>query len=55
VWKTVAKKRISVTMARALLTKGQTSVLKGFKSKRGSSFDARLVLKGGKVEMEFDS
>ncbi|MAF09151.1 DNA topoisomerase III [Candidatus Poribacteria bacterium] len=55
VWKTVAKKRISVTMARALLMKGRTSVLKGFKSKRGKSFDARLVLKGGKVEMEFDS
>jgi DNA topoisomerase-3 len=55
VWKTVAKKRIGIRATRALLTKGQTSVLKGFKSKRGKSFDARLVLKGGKVEMEFDS
>lgn len=54
VWKTIAKKRIGVRTAQALLTKGQTTVLTGFKSKRGSSFEARLVLKGSKVEMEFD-
>jgi DNA topoisomerase-3 len=55
VWKTVAKKRIGIRTARVLLTKGQTSMLNGFKSKKGNSFDARLVLKGSKVEMEFDS
>ncbi len=54
VWKSVAKKKIGVRTARTLLTKGQTSVLKGFKSKQGRSFNARLVLKGAKVEMEFD-
>ena len=54
VWKSVAKKKIGVRTARTLLTKGQTSVLKGFKSKQGRTFNARLVLKGAKVEMEFD-
>jgi DNA topoisomerase III len=54
VWKSVAKKKIGVRTARTLLTNGKTSVLKGFKSKQGRSFNARLVLNGAKVEMEFD-
>ncbi len=40
-------------MVKRLLTKGETAVLKGFKSKAGKSFSAALVLKEGKVEFDF--
>lgn len=53
VWKTIAGKKISSSMARTLLAKGQTSRLKGFKSKAGKPFDARLKLVGGKVQFDF--
>ncbi len=53
IWKTIAEKKISSSMARALLTKGQTSRLKGFKSKTGKAFDARLKLVEGRVAFDF--
>ncbi len=53
IWKTIAGKKISISMARTLLTKGQTSRLKGFKSKAGKAFDARLKLVDSKVEFDF--
>ena len=53
IWKTIAGKKISISMARTLLTKGQTSRLKGFKSKAGKAFDARLKLVDGKVQFDF--
>ncbi|WP_191994796.1 topoisomerase C-terminal repeat-containing protein, partial [Lacticaseibacillus paracasei] len=35
--------------------KGETSKLKGFKSKKGKSFDAKLKLDGGhKLSFDFD-
>jgi DNA topoisomerase-3 len=53
IWKTIARKKISSSMARTLLTKGQTSRLKGFKSKAGKAFDARLKLVDGKLQFDF--
>ncbi|MFW6169041.1 MAG: DNA topoisomerase 3 [Planctomycetota bacterium] len=53
IWKTIAGKKISSSMARRLLGKGQTSRLKGFKSKAGKAFDARLKLVEGKVAFDF--
>jgi DNA topoisomerase-3 len=53
IWKTMAGKKIGARTAKSLLTKGATSRLKGFKSKAGKSFDARLKLVGGKVEFDF--
>lgn len=53
IWKTVAGKSITVSTARVLLRDGKTSLLKGFKSKSGNSFEARLKLIAGKVEFEF--
>ena len=41
-------------MAKNLLTKGETQVLKGFTSKLGKPFDAALTLKQGKVEFKFE-
>lgn len=53
IWKTISGKRITVNMAKTLLRDGQTGVLKGFKSKAGKAFDARLKFQDGKVELEF--
>ncbi len=53
IWKTIAAKKIGVRTAKTLLTKGETSRLKGFKSKAGKSFDARLKLVDGKVQFDF--
>lgn len=53
IWKTIAGKKVSATTARALLRKGVSPPLKGFKSKSGSTFDARLKLENGAVRFEF--
>jgi DNA topoisomerase-3 len=53
IWKTMAGKKISARTAKSLLTKGVTSRLKGFKSKAGKPFDARLKLVDGKVQFDF--
>ena len=45
--KTISGKNISKTMVKNLVEKGKTSKLKGFKSKNGKTFDARLVLSDG--------
>lgn len=53
----IAEKDLNETQVRELLTKGQTSTIRGFKSKKGSRFDACLVLKkteDGNVNVEFD-
>ncbi|MDV8928652.1 topoisomerase C-terminal repeat-containing protein [Leuconostoc mesenteroides] len=37
-----------------LITKGETSKLKGFKSKKtGKKFDAKLTIKEGKLSFDF--
>ncbi|MFZ2404890.1 MAG: DNA topoisomerase 3 [Methylobacter sp.] len=53
IWKTVAHKKITAAMARKLLSNGETGLLKGFKSGKGTEFEANLKLVEGKVEMEF--
>lgn len=52
--KIIAGKKISKTMARSLLTKGRTRVLKGFTSKSDKPFEARLKLEEGRVRFEFE-
>ncbi len=55
-WKTVAGKKLSAAQAKALLEKGQTGLIKGFTSKAGKKFDAKLKLedaKTGKVGFVF--
>lgn len=54
VWKTMAGKRISSRTVQALLKHGRTSALKGFKSKAGRAFAARLVVREGKVVFDFE-
>ncbi len=53
IWKTIAHKKITLAMARKLLSNGETGVLKGFKSAKGAEFEANLKLVDGKVEMDF--
>jgi len=44
VWKGIGGKRLAEKQVRALIGKGRTGLLKGFKSKSGKKFDARLRL-----------
>jgi DNA topoisomerase-3 len=53
IWKTIAHKNITKTHAKKLLTDGETGILKGFKSGKGSEFAANLKLVNGKVVMDF--
>lgn len=53
IWKIIAGKKITQAMAKKLLSKGETEVLKGFKSSKGTEFEARLKLVDGKVMMDF--
>lgn len=48
-----AKKRLTAKQIEYLCTKGKTPVIKGFVSKNGKKFSARLVLEEGKLKMEF--
>jgi DNA topoisomerase-3 len=54
IWKSMAGKRITAATAGKLLRDSQTSVLKGFKSKAGKSFSARLKIVDGAVTFEFE-
>ena len=55
VWKTIAGKKISVRTAQTLLRKGRSPLLKGFKSKAGKLFEARLKLEDGAVRFDFEA
>ena len=55
IWKTIAGKRITARTAQALLKQGRSPVLKGFVSKSGKPFEARLRLEGGEVRFDFGS
>ncbi len=54
IWKRVAGKKISTRTAQALLRKGRSPLLKGFTSKAGKRFDARLKLADGAVRFDFE-
>lgn len=53
IWKSISGKSITASTARVLLRDGRTSVLKGFESKAGKPFDARLKLADGKIVFDF--
>jgi DNA topoisomerase III len=54
IWKTIAGKSIGARTAQGLLRRGRTPLLRGFRSRGGNRFDARLRLDGGEVRFEFD-
>lgn len=52
----IAHKKITLAQAQALLNKGETDVIKGFKSNAGKSFDAKLTFDDDKkVTFKFDN
>ena len=57
IWKIMASKKLGVGVAKELLNKGETAKeVKGFKSKAGKEFSARLKLDGeGKVSFLFEN
>lgn len=50
---TICKKNIPIDEARRILSSGKSSKIRGFISKNGKSFDARLVLKDKKCVFDF--
>jgi len=55
IWKTIAQLPIPIELAKILLTTGETGILTGFQSSKGSEFAANLKLVNGKVEMDFET
>ncbi|MCM8541103.1 MAG: DNA topoisomerase 3 [Lentisphaeraceae bacterium] len=53
IWKKIAGRTTSKSLAQVLINKGRSQQLKGFRSKAGKRFNAVLILKEGKVEFEF--
>ncbi|WP_176222059.1 type IA DNA topoisomerase [Tuberibacillus sp. Marseille-P3662] len=54
--KELAGKSLTETNVKKLLSKGKTNLIKGFKSKKGKSFDAYILwedAKSGKIKFEF--
>lgn len=49
----IAGKKLTDAQVKKLLTSGKTNLIKGFTSKKGTKFDAILVIKDGKIEFEF--
>jgi DNA topoisomerase III len=53
IWKMIAGKAIGVRTVQSLLKNGLSPLLKGFRSKAGKVFDARLKLERGEVRFDF--
>jgi len=51
--KKIASKKLSAAQVKDLCEKGITKPIKGFKSKKGSTFSARLKLTAEKIEFDF--
>lgn len=54
IWKTIANKSITKANIKELLVKGETSEIKGFKSKTGKTFNSKLIFNNGKIEFKFN-
>ena len=56
IWKEIANKKITHKNVEDLITKGRTSLIKGFKGKSGNDFEAYLVLDSNlKTAFEFNN
>ncbi|WP_342472411.1 DNA topoisomerase III [Metasolibacillus sp. FSL H7-0170] len=51
--KEIAKKKLTEKQLTDLITKGSTGIIKGFTSKVGKKFDAKLVISEGKISFKF--
>lgn len=53
IWKNISRKKISISNVKQLLTNGVTTSIKGFKSKNGNSFTAKLKIVDGAIKFDF--
>lgn len=53
VWKEIAGRKITESQVKALIEKGKTSIIKGFKNKAGKEFAASLKLIESEVKFDF--
>lgn len=53
IWKNISGKKITKSNVKQLLEKGLTTEIKGFKSRTGKQFNAKLHINNGKVEFLF--
>ncbi len=53
IWKVISKKKISTAVAKELLAKGETKMIKGFIGKNDKEFQAGLKMVNGKVLFSF--
>lgn len=53
IWKSVLNKKITLSQLKQLLEKGETNLVKGFKTNSGKTFDAKLKLKPEYDGVEF--
>jgi hypothetical protein len=55
IWKEIASKGVTASMAQSLLSKGKTRTMKGFTSKNGNPFEAALELtvENGQAKVNF--
>jgi DNA topoisomerase-3 len=51
--KQIAGKTITESIVKKLIKGKETNIIKGFKSKKGKEFEAKLILKDGKVTFDF--
>lgn len=54
IFKTIAGKKLTDSQVKQLLEKGITNEIKGFTSKNGKEFSAKLKLEDGKVKFDFN-
>lgn len=55
IWKKIAGKTLGIRAVQALLKQGRTAVIKGFKSKAGKPFEARLKVEDGEIRFDFEN
>ncbi len=55
IWKTIAKRDISIEIARELIERGKTGLIEGFTSKAGKPFSAKLGIVNGEVKFLFEN
>lgn len=50
----ICGKKISSSQIRKLIKNGETDIVNGFKSKKGTEFESKLILTNGKIQFKFE-
>lgn len=54
IWRKISEKELSDNQMQLLMNAGRTKLIKGFKSSKGSSFDAMLVIDKDSKRVTFE-